>query len=77
MNATISTRGVAFAEKRPLFFEVLDNLWHPQSNPDGIVNLGLAENVSQAYWPSILHARLSLCQCELTWSPVMLVITTS
>ena len=49
MNNTISERGVAFAKKRPLFFDVLSNLWHPESNPDGIVNLGLAENVSKAY----------------------------
>ncbi|KAE8160941.1 1-aminocyclopropane-1-carboxylate synthase [Aspergillus tamarii] len=51
MNTTISARGVSFAEKRPLFFDVLDNLWHPESNPDGIVNLGLAEN-------SLLHPEL-------------------
>ncbi|KAK6814574.1 Aminotransferase class I and II [Aspergillus parasiticus SU-1] len=50
-SMTISARGVAFAEKRPLFFDVLDNLWHPESNPDGIVNLGLAEN-------ALLHPEL-------------------
>ncbi|GLA53753.1 hypothetical protein AnigIFM63604_011055 [Aspergillus niger] len=52
MNNTISERGVAFAKKRPLFFDVLSNLWHPESNPDGIVNLGLAEN-------SLLHRELT------------------
>ena len=45
MASTISARGEAFAEKRPVFFDVLDNLWNPESNPNGIVNIGLAENV--------------------------------
>lgn len=46
MALTISTRGQSFAEKRPVFFEVLDDLWNPESNPNGIVNVGLAENVN-------------------------------
>lgn len=46
MSSTISTRGKAFSEKRPVFFRVLDNLWNPESNPEGIVNIGLAENMS-------------------------------
>ena len=29
----------------PVFFDVLNNLWDPELNPNGIVNLGLAENV--------------------------------
>ena len=41
----ISARGRALEPKVPVFFDVLNNLWDPESNPDGIVNLGLAENV--------------------------------
>ncbi|RJE23605.1 hypothetical protein PHISCL_04061 [Aspergillus sclerotialis] len=51
MASTISTRGEAFAEKKPVFFRVLDNLWNPESNPEGIVNIGLAEN-------ALLHREL-------------------
>ncbi|KAK1141771.1 hypothetical protein N8T08_008436 [Aspergillus melleus] len=41
---TISSRGLALTAKMPVFFDVLKNLWDPESNPNGIVNLGLAEN---------------------------------
>ncbi|KAF9884872.1 hypothetical protein FE257_000939 [Aspergillus nanangensis] len=51
MQSTISARGEAFAEKKPVFFDVLSNLWDPESNPNGIVNIGLAEN-------SLLHPEL-------------------
>ncbi|KAF4467806.1 aspartate aminotransferase [Fusarium albosuccineum] len=40
----ISARGVSFLPEVPKFFDVLNNLWHPETNPEGIVNLGLAEN---------------------------------
>lgn len=39
-------RGEDFAKKKPTFLGVLENSWDPRLNPDGIVNLGLAENVS-------------------------------
>ena len=42
---TISARGRFLEPKVPVFFDVLNNLWDPELNPDGIVNLGLAENV--------------------------------
>jgi hypothetical protein len=42
----ISRRGASYLPQAPKFFGVLGNLWHPKENPDGIVNLGLAENVS-------------------------------
>ncbi len=42
---TISARGRSLEPKVPVFFDVLNNLWDPELNPDGIVNLGLAENV--------------------------------
>ena len=41
----VSSRAVTYVPQAPQFFDVLDDLWHPDSNPDGIVNLGLAENV--------------------------------
>ncbi|KAL7655311.1 hypothetical protein ACMYSQ_007263 [Aspergillus niger] len=40
-----SARGRAFAALKPAFLDVLGDLWDAQSNPDGIVNLGLAEKV--------------------------------
>ena len=30
-------------------WDTLENLWHPQKNPDGIVSLGVAENVRLEY----------------------------
>lgn len=42
-----SARGRAFAALKPAFLDVLGDLWDAQSNPDGIVNLGLAEKVGQ------------------------------
>ncbi|EAU35411.1 predicted protein [Aspergillus terreus NIH2624] len=41
----VSDRGKALAAQRPSFLTVLGDLWSPASNPDGIVNLGLAENL--------------------------------
>ena len=46
---TISSRGLALAAKMPVFFDVLKDLWDFESNPNGIVNLGLAENVRAKY----------------------------
>ncbi|KAI1358261.1 hypothetical protein F5Y08DRAFT_322308 [Xylaria arbuscula] len=40
----VSSRGAAIAERIPSFFDVLQNLWDPINNPNGVVNLGLAEN---------------------------------
>lgn len=42
----LSRRGSAFAQPDPSFriFEILTNLWSPADNPDGFVNLGVAEN---------------------------------
>jgi hypothetical protein len=45
MENNISSRGLALEARKPVFFDVLNNLWDPESNPDGIVNIGLAENV--------------------------------
>ncbi|KAI1480151.1 PLP-dependent transferase [Daldinia eschscholtzii] len=43
-NDCISHRAISYLPEVPKFFDVLDDLWHPETNPDGIVNLGLAEN---------------------------------
>ncbi|KAJ3577190.1 hypothetical protein NPX13_g3371 [Xylaria arbuscula] len=40
----VSSRGAAIAERIPSFFDVLQNLWDPINKPNGVVNLGLAEN---------------------------------
>ncbi|WAO96908.1 Aminotran-1-2 domain-containing protein [Fusarium falciforme] len=49
----ISARGVSFLPEVPKFFDVLNDLWHPEKNPEGILNLGLAENVGKRRLPSI------------------------
>ncbi len=45
MHGQISDRGKGLAAQRPSFLTVLGDQWSPLANPDGIVNLGLAENV--------------------------------
>mgnify|MGYP006902569182 CR=1 FL=1 len=47
MAGLISNRGEGLAAQMPSFLAVLRDVWSPASNPDGIVNLGLAENVRQ------------------------------
>ncbi|OJJ03415.1 hypothetical protein ASPVEDRAFT_63137 [Aspergillus versicolor CBS 583.65] len=44
MQVNVSSRGLSLAPKVPVFFDVLKDLWDPESNPNGTVNLGLAEN---------------------------------
>ncbi|KAJ5963092.1 aspartate aminotransferase [Penicillium waksmanii] len=51
MEGNLSGRGKAFATEKPTFLEVLSDLWDPVSNPDGIVNIGLAEN-------TLMHAEM-------------------
>lgn len=50
----LSTRAQELSEPNAKFFfwEVLQNIWDPQTNPDGFVSLGIAENV-------LLHDNLS------------------
>ncbi|PWY81604.1 aspartate aminotransferase [Aspergillus sclerotioniger CBS 115572] len=48
---TTSARGRALAAQKPTFLDVLGDLWDPHSNPNGIVNLGLAEN-------TLMHAEM-------------------
>lgn len=45
MVGGVSARGQGFVAQKPAFFDVLSDSWNPISNPDGIVNIGLAENV--------------------------------
>ncbi|CAG8923318.1 unnamed protein product [Penicillium salamii] len=45
MERAISNRGNSLAAQIPSFLTVLNDLWSPTTNPDGIVNLGLAENL--------------------------------
>lgn len=42
---SLSARGKSFVAQKPSFLDVLADLWDPKSNPDGILNIGLAENV--------------------------------
>ncbi|KAJ5592291.1 Pyridoxal phosphate-dependent transferase major region subdomain 2 [Penicillium hordei] len=44
MQGKVSGRGKDLAAQRPSFLAVLSDQWSPSSNPNGIVNLGLAEN---------------------------------
>ncbi|SCV54099.1 uncharacterized protein FFB14_13471 [Fusarium fujikuroi] len=60
-NGCISSRAVTYLPQAPKFFDVLDDLWEPQTNPRGLINLGLAENASMqteliGYINSKLHA---------------------
>ncbi|KAG8414506.1 hypothetical protein J3459_014666 [Metarhizium acridum] len=43
----LSTRAQVLSKPDPKFFfwEVLQDIWDPQNNPNGFVNLGVAENV--------------------------------
>lgn len=46
MESNLSLRGRTLAAQKPVFLDVLGDIWDPSSNPDGVVNIGLAENVS-------------------------------
>lgn len=45
MENNLSTRGNTLADQKPVFLDVLQDIWDPVENPNGIVNIGLAENV--------------------------------
>ncbi|KAJ5279493.1 hypothetical protein N7478_004865 [Penicillium angulare] len=45
MTTNISSRGESLAKKKPVFLDVLADIWDPLVNPTGVVNLGLAENI--------------------------------
>ncbi|KAF4181652.1 hypothetical protein CNMCM7927_000531 [Aspergillus lentulus] len=44
MESNLSLRGRTLAAQKPVFLDVLGDIWDPSSNPDGVVNIGLAEN---------------------------------
>ena len=45
-DCTLSSRGHSYAEgPKQTLQDVIRNLWDPEDNPDGFVNLGVAENV--------------------------------
>lgn len=48
MESSLSLRVTELAAQKPVFLDVLSDLWDPSSNPGGVVNIGLAENVNHA-----------------------------
>ena len=43
---TLSQRGYEYATgSKKTLEDVINNLWDPENNPDGILSLGVAENV--------------------------------
>ncbi|BCS27097.1 pyridoxal phosphate-dependent aminotransferase [Aspergillus puulaauensis] len=64
----LSDRGRALEPKVPVFFDVLNNLWDPEANPDGIVNLGLAENaLMQAEMKQFINSQPPVKSHALTY----------
>ncbi|KAL4747883.1 pyridoxal phosphate-dependent transferase [Aspergillus terricola var. indicus] len=59
--------GLAFEANKPAFFDVLNNLWHP-SNPEGIENIGLAENgLMQTEMKSFINSQTAAESHSLTY----------
>ncbi|KAL4755788.1 pyridoxal phosphate-dependent transferase [Aspergillus foveolatus] len=68
MENTISSRGITLEARKPVFFDVLNNLWDPESNPGGIVNIGLAENaLMQAEMKSFINIQPAVENHALTY----------
>ncbi|KAB8279507.1 pyridoxal phosphate-dependent transferase [Aspergillus minisclerotigenes] len=44
MKTNLSLRGSELAQQKPVFLDILRDAWDPVSNPEGVVNIGLAEN---------------------------------
>ncbi|KAF4552445.1 Aminotransferase class I and II-like protein 5 [Elsinoe fawcettii] len=44
MSLSSRAQGEAGASDRVLIWQVYNNSWHPDTNPDGFINLGVAEN---------------------------------
>ncbi|KAH6893115.1 pyridoxal phosphate-dependent transferase [Thelonectria olida] len=56
------------ATKDLLIWEVIPNLWHPETNPDGIVSLGVAENsLMHETLSKHIHANLALANPAFTY----------
>ncbi|KAJ5431294.1 Pyridoxal phosphate-dependent transferase major region subdomain 2 [Penicillium cf. griseofulvum] len=63
----VSDRGKCLAAQRPTFLAVLSDQWSP-SNPDGIVNLGLAENtLMHAEMEDFINSNLQINAHALTY----------
>lgn len=45
--AFLSSRGRGLQDFYPPYFEIFDDPWDPDTNPNGYLNLGVAENVRQ------------------------------
>ncbi|CAI7624278.1 unnamed protein product [Penicillium pancosmium] len=68
MESHLSTRGEDFAKKKPTFLGVLENAWDPLLNPEGIVNLGLAENtLMHAEMKELMNSKIQVDSHSLTY----------
>ena len=66
----LSNRGHKFSQPDPQYvvWEVLQNLWVPEENPDGYVSLGVAENsMMHATLIEHVHSNISLPEEALTY----------
>ncbi|GAO15583.1 uncharacterized protein UV8b_04755 [Ustilaginoidea virens] len=66
----LSARASELAKPDPRYFfwQVLQNIWHPEANPDGYVSLGVAENVLMHHALSErIHRAISLGSDDLTY----------
>ncbi|EYE98293.1 putative aspartate aminotransferase [Aspergillus ruber CBS 135680] len=67
-QSRVSSRGRHLATKMPTFFHVLKDQWNPESNPQGIVNIGLAENtLMQEEMKAFINSHLSVESHALTY----------
>lgn len=67
---SLSARAEQLSKPDPKFFfwEVLQNIWDPQANPDGYVSLGLAENVlMHNVLAEHIHKNISLASEDFTY----------
>ncbi|KAJ5107102.1 hypothetical protein N7456_003777 [Penicillium angulare] len=62
MTTNLSLRGEGLAKQKPVFLDVLANIWDPVLNPTGVVNLGLAEN-------TLMHTELKQFMNSKQFSP--------
>ncbi|CAG7985264.1 unnamed protein product [Penicillium olsonii] len=67
-QSAVSSRGLGLSTKMPAFFHVLEDQWDPTSNPQGIVNIGLAENaLMQEEMKGFLNSHLNVESHALTY----------
>lgn len=66
----LSARAHQLCEPDPKyhFWEILQNLWDPQTNPEGFVSLGVAENVlMHGVLSEHIHANIALANDDFTY----------